>query len=139
MKKIIRVMVTLITGAILSTNFFEKSLHVKPVDGQPNWYLWLYLLGMVFIMGGLLLGSKELIRYLSRKTTFTFYQSLTYFVLGGATFFATYNGLMQVALLHFLIDPYFLLFLFSLATLAWALVLLTNELFSLYKNRQTKH
>ena len=139
MKKIIRVMVTFITGTVLSTNFFEKSLHVKPVDGQPNWYLWLYLVGMVFIMGGLLLGAKELIRYLSRKTSFPFYQSLTYFVLGGATFVATYNGLMKVKLLNFLIDPYFLLFLFSLATLAWALVLLISELFSLYKDRQTKN
>ncbi|MGX6969459.1 hypothetical protein [Vagococcus bubulae] len=135
MKKFITALSLIIIGTILSFSFFEKSLHVKPVDNQPNWYLWLYLLGMGLMMGRVIVGVKGLFGYLSQKTTFPFYQSLTYFALGGVTFAATYNGLMQVELLNFLIDPYFLLFLFSLAILAWALILLINELFDYYKKR----
>ena len=136
MKKIIVVLVMILSGTILSVGFFEKSLHVKPVDNQPNWYLWLYLLGMLLIMGGLIIVTRELINYLSQKTEFPFYTSLPYFILGMLTLGLTYNGLMKVELLNFLIDPYFLMFLFSLAMLALALVSLIIELFSLYKKTQ---
>ncbi|MGX4686079.1 hypothetical protein JNUCC83_04175 [Vagococcus sp. JNUCC 83] len=138
MKKIILTLGMIIFGTGLSVSFFEKSLHVKPVDNQPNWFLWLYLLGMIFIMVGLILGTRELINYLSQKTDFPFHTSLPYFILGMITLGLTYNGLMKVELLNFLIDPYFLMFLFGLAMLALALVSLIIELFSLYKKTQTK-
>lgn len=138
MKKIVGALILLLSGTGLSVSFFEKSLHVKPVDNQPNWYLWLYLLGMVLIISGLFLVTRESIAYLSRKTTFPFYTSLPYFIVGILTLGFTYNGLMHVELLNFLIDPYFILFLFSLGMLALALVSLINELFSLYKKTQTK-
>lgn len=136
MKKIIVAFSMGITGTILSMNFFEKSLHVKPVDNQPNWYLWLYLLGMFLIMGGILLATKELIDYLSRKTMFPFCHSFTYLALGGITFATIYNKLMKIELLNFLIEPSFLLFVFSIAVLAWALISFIIELFSYYKKRK---
>lgn len=111
MKKSVYFILQLIVGGYLSLTFFKQSLNVHP--DKFNYQLILYVAGMFLILISLLLITKQLANVMIKKNKSSYSSTLCFLLLGVVMMGLTFNGMLHVELLNFLIDPYFILFEFG--------------------------